>query len=198
VGNHSVGSLRAFTAFWLGLALITGFPGILGGTSGPEKRYPAKEDQKKQAADLLTLVNESGHESTLSPADFAKLPRQTVRVKDRSGVLATYKGVPLGEVLRAAKVALGKDLKGPLFANCLLVEAADGYRVAFSLPEVDPDITDRLVLIANEKNAKPLDAAEGPYRLIVPDEKKHARWVRRVLRISVQATTAIQAGTRNR
>jgi hypothetical protein len=201
VGNHSVGSFRAFAALLLGLILTAGHSEIRGGTSGPEKRYPAKEakaDPKKQAADSLTLVNESGQVSTLSPAELAKLPHQTVRVKDRSGVLATYQGVPLAELLRAAKVALGKDLKGPFLANCLLVEAADGYGVTFSLPEVDPDITNHLVLIADQKNAKPLDAGEGPYRLIVPDDKKHARWVRQVIRISVQATTAIRAGTRDK
>jgi hypothetical protein len=44
----------------------------------------------------------------------------------------------LAEVLRVAGVTLGKDLKGPLLANGLIVEAADGYRVVFALPEIDP------------------------------------------------------------
>jgi hypothetical protein len=124
---------------------------------------------------------------TLSRTDFAKLPRQTLRVKDRSGTLADYRGATLADVLRAGKVTLGKDLKGPLMAHFLLVEATDGYRVAFSLSEVDPDMTDNLVLIADEKDGKPLDANEGPFRLIVPHDKKHARWVRQVTRLSVRA-----------
>jgi hypothetical protein len=150
-------------------------------------------DQPKQAGvqGALTLVNEAGTETALSPAEFAKLPRKTVKAKDHSGVAATYEGVLLADVLQAGKVTLGKDLKGPLLAHCLLVEAADGYQVVFSLPEIDPSVTDNLVLVADRKDDKPLDAKEAPYRLVVPQEKKHARWVRQVTRISVRTTAGI-------
>jgi molybdopterin-binding protein len=53
--------------------------------------------------------------------------------------------------------------------------------------EIDPDITDRVVLLADRKDGKPLDAKEGPYRLVVPHDKRHMRWVRQVTRISVEA-----------
>jgi hypothetical protein len=152
-----------------------------------------KSDLPKRAnlEGSLTLVNESGNETVLSQADFGKLPRKTVKTKDHSGVAATYEGVLLADVLQAGKVTLGKDLKGPLLAHCLLVEAADAYQVVFSLPEVDPGMTDNLVLVADRKDAKPLDAKEAPYRLVVPQEKKHARWVRQVTRISVRSTAEI-------
>jgi DMSO/TMAO reductase YedYZ molybdopterin-dependent catalytic subunit len=110
-----------------------------------------------------------------------------VKAKDHSGASATFEGVSLAEALREAKVTLGKELKGALLANYILVEAADGYRVSFSLPEVDPAMTDNVILIADRKNAKPLDAREGPYRLVVPHDKKFARWVRQATRISVQS-----------
>src|SRR5262249_47639636 len=123
---------------------------------------------------------------TLTPGLFAKLPRQSARVKDHRGNEATYEGVALAEILRGAKVTLGKDLRGPLLANCLLVEAVDGYRVVLALPEVDPDLTDRVVLLADRKDGKPLGADEGPYRLIVPGDKRNMRWVKQVARISVR------------
>ena len=62
----------------------------------------------------------------------------------------------------------------------LLVEAADGYRVIFALPELDPAFTERVVLLADHRDGQPLSTAEGPLRLVVPDEKRHARWVRQV------------------
>jgi DMSO/TMAO reductase YedYZ molybdopterin-dependent catalytic subunit len=133
----------------------------------------------------LKVGNEKGKETALSAEALAKLPRRTAKVKDRHGNRAAYEGVPLAAVLRAAGVTLGKDLRGPLLANCLLVEAADGYRVVFALPEVDPDLTDKVVLLADRKDGKPLAAAEGPYRLVVPDDKRPARWVKQVVRIRV-------------
>jgi hypothetical protein len=137
----------------------------------------------------LKVANEKGKETTLSAEALAKLPRQTAKVKDRQGKPVTYEGVPLTAALRSAEVTLGKDLRGPLLANCLLVEAADGYRVVFALPEVDPGMTDKVVLLADRKDGKPLAAGEGPYRLVVPDEKRPARWVKQVVRIRVVRPT---------
>jgi hypothetical protein len=134
----------------------------------------------------LQVENEEGTTTTLSAEMLAKLPRQQVKARARGGDLVTYEGVALADVLRAAKVTLGKDLKGPLLANSLVVEGADGYRVAFSLPEVDPDLTDNVVLLADRKEGKVLDDKEGPYRLIVPHDKRPIRWVRQVVRIGVQ------------
>jgi hypothetical protein len=61
-----------------------------------------------------------------------------------------------------------------------VVEAADGYRVVIALPELDPAFTDRQIVLAYLRNGKPLDEKEGPYRIIIPDEKRMARWVRQV------------------
>jgi DMSO/TMAO reductase YedYZ molybdopterin-dependent catalytic subunit len=151
----------------------------------------------KTAADkeptALTTVNEMGKTTRFTAEALAKLPRQTVTATDHAGKRATYEGVTLAEVLRTSGVTLGKDLKGPLLANCLVVEAADNYKVVFSLPEIDPDLTDRVVLVADKKDGKPLDAKEGPYRLVVPHDKRHLRWVRQVTRLSVQRAAEIGA-----
>jgi hypothetical protein len=94
--------------------------------------------------------------------------------------------VAVATVLQEAGVTLGKELRGRRLADCLLVEAADGYRVAFSLAEIDPTMSDGVVLLADSKDGKPLDAKEGRYRLVVPRDKRYARWVRQVVRLSVQ------------
>ena len=170
----------------LGISITVGFPETLW-SAPPGKSPSATKPKEDREPGSLTLVNESGAVTTLSRESFAKLPRRTVNAKDHSGASATFEGVSLAEALRQAKVTLGKELKGALLANYILVEAADGYRVSFSLPEVDPTMTDKVVLIADRKDAKPLDAREGPYRLVVPHDKKHARWVRQVMRIAVQS-----------
>lgn len=70
-------------------------------------------------------------------------------------------------------------------ASCLLVEAADGYRVVISLPELDPAFTDKQIILAFLKDGKTLDDKEGPYRIVIPDEKRMARWVRQVTTLKI-------------
>jgi hypothetical protein len=55
-----------------------------------------------------------------------------------------------------------------------LVEAADGYRVVIALPEIDPAFTNKQILLAFLRDGKPLDQKEGPYRIVIPDEKRMA------------------------
>ena len=100
--------------------------------------------------------------------------------RDRDGTEATFAGVALVDLIRLAEVPLGAKLRGSNMALYLLVEAADGYRVVFALPELDPAFTERVVLLADHRDGQPLATAEGPLRLVVPDEKRHARWVRQV------------------
>jgi hypothetical protein len=146
----------------------------------------------------ITVVNESGKSLVLTDAAWKKLPRQTFKAKDHSGTLATYEGVIVARVLQEGGVTLGKELRGPRLANCLLVEAVDGYRVAFSLAEVDPGMTDGVVLLADRKDGKLLDAKEGPYRLVVPRDKRHSRWVRQVIRLSVQRPAGLAEPSKDR
>jgi DMSO/TMAO reductase YedYZ molybdopterin-dependent catalytic subunit len=112
--------------------------------------------------------------------DLAALPRREVRTCDHDGTEATFAGVALADLLQLAGVPLGEKLRGSNMALYLLVEAADGYRVVFALPELDPAFTERVVLLADHRDGQPLAATEGPLRLVVPDEKRHARWVRQV------------------
>ena len=65
-------------------------------------------------------------------------------------------------------------------AGYVVVDAADGYQAVFAMAELDPALTDRVILLADRKGGQPLGAFEGPLRVIVPGEKRPARWVRQV------------------
>jgi DMSO/TMAO reductase YedYZ molybdopterin-dependent catalytic subunit len=121
----------------------------------------------------------------LSAADLAGMPRQTVEAKDHDGKLTRFTGVTLTEVLKGAGAPLGEKLRGTQLSKFVLVEAADGYRVVFALPELDPAFTDEIVLVADRRDGQPLSAAEGPLRLVVPREKRQARWVRQLKTLKV-------------
>jgi hypothetical protein len=76
-------------------------------------------------------------------------------------------------------------LHGRAAADYALLRAVDGYRTVFALAELDPSLTSKVVLIADQRNGAPLDAKLGPFRAIVPDEKHHLRWIRNVIEVDV-------------
>lgn len=114
-------------------------------------------------------------------ADFRALPRQSVTARGHDGMDSKYEGVALVEFLQSAGAPLGKELRGKAVSLYLVVEAADGYRAVFALPEVDPAFSDRVVLLADRRDGQPLSPKEGPLQVIVPGEKRHSRWVRQVV-----------------
>jgi len=101
---------------------------------------------------------------------------------DHGGVEVTFDGVPAREILKLAGAPLGQ-LRGQRLTLYVLAEAADGYRAVYALPEFDPEFTDRVILIADRKNREALAANEGPLRIVVPWEKRPARWVRQLTRL---------------
>lgn len=146
---------------------------------------PANASAQASPAVALRVSGEVANHLDLSLADIAALQRQTIRVTDDKGTQAEYEGVPVEEVLKKAGAPLGKELKGPSMAVGLVASAPDDYRVLFSLAEFDPAFSDRVILLADRRDGKPLDSREGPLRLVVPGDKRHARWIRGVTALEV-------------
>ena len=144
---------------------------------------PANAFAQASPAVALRVSGEVPDHLELSVADIAAFPRQTIRVTDDKGAQVEYGGVPVAEILKKAGAPLGKELKGPNLAVGLVARAPDGYRVLFTLTEFDPAFSDRVILLADRRDGKPLDSREGPLRFIVPGDKRHARWIRGVTAI---------------
>jgi len=136
----------------------------------------------------LEVAGEVPHSRRLSAEDLARLPRTSVHTRDHDGREVDFSGVTLAEVLKLAGAPAGAELKGAALAKYVVVGAADGYRVVFALPELSPDFTDAVVLLADHRDGKPLAAAEGPLRLVVAGEKRQARWVRQVVSLMVHSS----------
>jgi len=126
----------------------------------------------------------------LTPSALAGLPRREAAVTDMHGGPATYSGVELGALLGRAGVPQGEALRGRDLAAYAVVIASDGYRVVFALPELDPAFTDRLVLLADQRNGQPLPPSLGPFRVVIPAEKRQARWIRNAVEIDVDLVPA--------
>jgi hypothetical protein len=119
--------------------------------------------------------------------DLAGLPRTSAKAPARDGTDRLYEGVLLPEILKRAGQPFGEELRGSLLSKYVIVTAHDGYRVLFSLPEIDPAFTDARIILADKLNGKPLPDREGPLRLVIPAEKREARWTRMVEQIEVVA-----------
>jgi hypothetical protein len=134
----------------------------------------------------LTITYE-GKTVALSPSELAALPHTTVTVFNaHSKVNETYSGVPLTTLLSKLDVPQGEKVRGALFMTGIITEGTDGYKVLYSLAEVDPIIHTGQVLVADTLNGKPI-AADGTFKLVSTEEKRPARWVRNLDKISVVA-----------
>lgn len=123
---------------------------------------------------------------TLNLADMQAFKQTTVIRKDKDGKNHTYAGVTLVDILQKAGATVGADLKGANLAKFILIEAADGYKVVFALAELDSNFTNRTIILATMMDDALLPIGDGPFRVIVQDEKKPARCIKQVTAIKVQ------------
>ena len=65
------------------------------------------------------------------------------------------------------------------------MEATDGYTALVALTEADSSFRSQPVILAWRKSGAILDDHDGPLQLIVPDDLRHARDVRKVKRLEV-------------
>jgi DMSO/TMAO reductase YedYZ molybdopterin-dependent catalytic subunit len=135
---------------------------------------------------LLTISGEVSTPLKLTAADLANLPHRSLRAKAHDGKEASFDGIELSDVLKLAGVKFGEPLRGKDLALFLVVSAGDGYRAVFALPELDHAFTDRIVILVDRRDGKPLALKEGALRIVVPDEKREARWVRQVVSLTIR------------
>ena len=136
------------------------------------------------AADTLVVGGAVKTPLTLTVADLAKMPRTTVTITE-DGTEVRYEGVLLAEILKRAGAPGGAALRGKALASYLLCEAKDGYRVVFALAEFDPEFSDNPIIVADTRDGRPLLEAQGPFRIMAPRDKKPARGIRMLTKLTV-------------
>ena len=145
------------------------------------------------AGPALRIEGVAGRDGVAKPAlqlslgDIAALPRTSLKAKTHDGNEHTFEGVAMSELLHRAGLPQGEEVRGPILARYVLVSAHDGYRAIFSLPEFDTAFTDNRALLADKMDGQPLSDRDGPLRLVLPTEKREARWVRMLERIEILA-----------
>ena len=137
-------------------------------------------------APVLTITfGDPSQKVEFTAATLAKLPRQTLKLTGSDGNPASYSGYLLSDVLKAAKVPMGSELRGRGVAPLVVIaEASDGGKAVFAFAEVEPSFSDKVILLADQREGKALSSDEGPLRLIVSSDKRHARGLRGVARLT--------------
>ncbi len=132
----------------------------------------------------VKLMLDGKPSDTFNREALALMPRTTVQAAPNGEPPSTWQGVALEDIVRRTCVASGDSLSGRAIARLVRVTAANGYQVVFSATELDPDFGNVDVLLADTRDGKPL-AQDGPFRLIVPKDKRSDRWVNQVTTIEV-------------
>ncbi len=151
---------------------------------------PSQTAQTVPNSKVSLLVTGDPHHAplNLSLADFRALLHVDVKVHNaHTNTDETYSGVPLAALLATADAPLGEKLRGKALASYVVATGSDGYSVVLSLAEVDPSFHGGLIVVADSRDGQPLTTS-GPYQLIVPEDKRPARWVRNLVTISMEST----------
>lgn len=155
---------------------------------------PLPQTATPQTAPTAAQLKIGGAVSTpivVTVADLKSMPRKTLSgVNPHKKKTEVYEGVLLEELLRKTGAPHGEQLRGPLMASYVVAEAEDGYRVVFSLAELDSGFLDSEVLVADTLDGSPLGPKQGPFKLVAPHEKRPARWVRMLKSIMVVTSQA--------
>ena len=142
-----------------------------------QSHAPAAEAPK------LTVKTLTGASVTLTSTDFKA--RVHLQATDHDGKPHDYSGFDLRALLTQLGAPAGHDVHGKELTDCVIVEGSDGYRVVFSLAELEPQLGDVKVLIADRVDDQPLSGLDGPLRLVVPNDKRPARWVRMLTKLTI-------------
>ena len=124
------------------------------------------------------------HPLQLSLADLRAMPQTHVAVAQASGhgpVSLDCTGPGISALLKRASPDFGAGRNAAL-AHTLLFTADDGYAVALSFGEIDPDYGKSAPILATDCAGKPLAAP----RLIVPGDNHAGRAVARVVSMEVR------------
>lgn len=142
--------------------------------------------QPAGAADATLKLSSGSQSVALTPDEIRKLAHVDLTATDpHQNASHVYSGVPMRDLLAKLNAPLGERMRGPALRMAVVFHAADGYVTVFALAEFDEAFSDRQLILADAQDGKPLPANAGPYRLVVPGDKRAARWARMITSIEV-------------
>lgn len=144
--------------------------------------------ESKTGGELTVLASGRAQPLKLSPTELKSMPHITVMFHNsHTNADENYSGVRLADILSKVGTPLGSELGGKALANYIVAQGSDGYQAVLALAEVDPSFHPGEVIVADTMDGKPLDAHNGPVKLVVTEDKRPARSVRNLVSIELRS-----------
>jgi DMSO/TMAO reductase YedYZ molybdopterin-dependent catalytic subunit len=129
-------------------------------------------------SETLKVDGHVAHPLQLTLDQVKALPPVTVSLtfqSDHGPQTGTYTGALLLDIVKqAAPVDQGSD-KGAPWRHVIIATGHDGYGVAVAIGEIDPRFAGKQVLVAYERDGKPMN--DQTFRLVVPGDAHGGRSV---------------------
>lgn len=122
--------------------------------------------------------------ATVTAADLQSMRRYSVTVGWGGG--HTYAGAALSDLLAEVGAPSEARLHGPPLDQVVIVKGRDGFISVLAIGETSMTLKGQPVILADQKDGKPLDDKEGPYRLVIGGELKPPRSVWGVVSIELR------------
>lgn len=150
----------------------------------------AQMDMHKPAATpstSLTVTGITGVAKTLSPADFKALPHITVNVHNpHANKDESYSGVAVKDLLAMVAPSKGESPKVSGNMTLIIAGATDGFQVAITLCDTNPECRNGQSIVADTLDGAPL-TTDGAFKLVLSEDRKPARWARNLQSLTVKA-----------
>ncbi|HEV2188784.1 MAG TPA: molybdopterin-dependent oxidoreductase [Stellaceae bacterium] len=140
--------------------------------------------QSPAAAPVLSLQGKVKQAQHWTFDDLKKMRAEHADVSyqtEHGPVTASYTGVLLWSLIDQAG-GIDDGTRNAVVRHTIRITATDGYVIILSTGEMSPDYGNARVLVAYERDGKPLDN----FRVVIPGDKRGARDVHDVTTIAVE------------
>ena len=128
----------------------------------------------------VKLDGKVNHPAAYSLTELKALPAVSIETHYEGQAKEQWKGASLGPLLDKAGM-VDEEGAGAGQRHVILAKGSDGYAVAVAIGEIDPRFEGKAVIIAYERDGKPLDSL----RLVVPGDAHAGRNVRDLAELTV-------------
>jgi len=134
----------------------------------------------QQPGASLKVVSLDGQATTLRADRLRALPQLEIRAPGRGDTVDVFRGPGLRAILTLVGAPTGRDFRGANMTLVVVAESADGYKVVYSLAELDEQFGARPAIVAITRDGRPLPDQDGPLEIVIAGEQHHARWIRQL------------------
>lgn len=129
----------------------------------------------------------AGGSKTYTPDEFKALPHLAPTVHNsHSNKDERYSGVPVRDLLASVSGAKSEGPKSSPNMTLVITGATDGFMVALTLCDTNPECRNGQTIVADSMDDAPL-GKDGAFKLVLSEDKKPARWARNLQTLTVRA-----------